>query len=87
MTRKVVIALDPSSDEALYTIEWIIENFLRPEKDNVHLISAISLNSDFDADELGMRREREKEQQLERLNLYIFCRFIYNVFNRGNYAN
>ncbi|CAG8555787.1 6402_t:CDS:2 [Paraglomus brasilianum] len=54
MTRKVVVAIDPSSDESLYTIEWIIENFLKPEKDDVHLISAISLNSDFDADELGL---------------------------------
>ncbi|CAG8642207.1 5679_t:CDS:2 [Paraglomus occultum] len=54
MTRKVVVALDPSSDEASYTIEWIIENFLKPEIDDVRLISAVSLNSDFDADELGL---------------------------------
>ena len=66
MTRKVVIALDPSSDEALYTIEWIIENFLRPEKDNVHLISAISLNSDFDADELGIMFILEEKRKRKR---------------------
>lgn len=63
MTRKVVVAIDPSSDESLYTIEWIIENFLKPEKDDVHLISAISLNSDFDADELGIMFVLEKRKR------------------------
>jgi len=51
--RKIVVALDPSSEETSYTIDWIIDNFLRPERDNVHLISALCLNSDFDTTELG----------------------------------
>lgn len=51
--RKVVVALDPSSEEAPYTIDWIIDNFLIPERDEVHLISALCLNSDFDVTELG----------------------------------
>ncbi|RIA84802.1 hypothetical protein C1645_783372 [Glomus cerebriforme] len=52
--RKIVVALDPSSEEASYTIDWIIDNFLITERDDVHLISAICLNSDFDITELGM---------------------------------
>ncbi|GBC00002.1 hypothetical protein RclHR1_03700009 [Rhizophagus clarus] len=52
--RKVVVALDPSSEEASYTVDWIIGNFITPERDEVHLISALCLNSDFDVTELGM---------------------------------
>ncbi|CAG8515891.1 1319_t:CDS:2 [Ambispora leptoticha] len=52
--RKVVLALDPASEEANYTVEWIIENFLKPEKDDVYLVSALPLTSDFEATELGM---------------------------------
>ncbi|CAG8679361.1 348_t:CDS:2 [Rhizophagus irregularis] len=52
--RKVVVALDPSSEEASYTIDWIVDNFLIPKRDEVHLISALCLNSDFDVTELGM---------------------------------
>jgi hypothetical protein len=51
--RKLVVALDPSSEEAPYTIDWIVDNFLIPERDEVHLISALCLNSDFDVTELG----------------------------------
>jgi len=52
--RKIVIALDPSSEEASYTVDWIIDNFLMSERDDVHLISALCLNSDLDITELGM---------------------------------
>ncbi|KAG9305487.1 hypothetical protein G9A89_006457 [Geosiphon pyriformis] len=52
--RKVVVALDSSTKEATYTIDWIIENFLNPERDDVHLVSALSLSSDFEATELEM---------------------------------
>ncbi|CAG8636841.1 9825_t:CDS:2, partial [Ambispora gerdemannii] len=52
--RKVVVALDPSSEEANYTVDWIIENFLKPEKDDVYLVSALLLTSDLEATELGM---------------------------------
>ncbi|CAI2189980.1 5021_t:CDS:1, partial [Funneliformis geosporum] len=50
--RKVVIALDPFSDEASYTIDWIIDNFLKPERDDIHLFSALGLNLEFDTTEL-----------------------------------
>ncbi|CAG8500114.1 7890_t:CDS:10, partial [Acaulospora morrowiae] len=52
--RKIVVALDPYSAEARYTVDWIIDNFLRPERDHVHLVTALSLNSDFDSTELGI---------------------------------
>ncbi|CAG8624088.1 1812_t:CDS:2, partial [Funneliformis mosseae] len=52
--RKVVIALDPFSDEASYTIDWIIDNFLKPERDDIHLFSALSLNLELDPTELGV---------------------------------
>uniref|UniRef100_A0A1D1XVA6 Universal stress protein MJ0531 n=1 Tax=Anthurium amnicola TaxID=1678845 RepID=A0A1D1XVA6_9ARAE len=52
--RKIVIALDPSSEEASYTVDWIIDNFLMSERDDVHLISALCLNSDLDITELGL---------------------------------
>nr|CAG8434486.1 10777_t:CDS:2 [Entrophospora candida] len=53
-SRKVAVALDPGSEETEYTIDWIIENFLKPDRDDVHLVSALYLNSDFDVTELGM---------------------------------
>ncbi|CAH1758736.1 11322_t:CDS:2 [Entrophospora sp. SA101] len=54
VSRKVAVALDPGSEETEYTIDWIIENFLKPDRDDVHLVSALYLNSDFDVTDLGM---------------------------------
>lgn len=51
--RKVVIAIDPSTDEGQHTADWAIDNVLDPSRDQLEIVSAISLDSEFDATELG----------------------------------
>jgi len=71
--RRIVVALEPTSEEAPYTVDWIIGNFLRPESDDVHLVSALNSDSDLESTDLGlnvnyaaeyiMKREEEIEQK------------------------
>lgn len=71
-SRKVAVALDPGSEEMEYTIDWIIENFLKPDRDDVHLVSALHLNSEFDVTELG--------KKINQLYYYI----VYMVIDHNN---
>ncbi|KAJ1914945.1 hypothetical protein IWQ60_008617 [Tieghemiomyces parasiticus] len=54
MSRQIVIAISPEAPETRYTIQWAIDNFLRPNGDTVHLVSGVCLESDLDAISLGI---------------------------------
>ncbi|KAJ1912254.1 hypothetical protein IWQ60_009743 [Tieghemiomyces parasiticus] len=54
MSRQIVIAISPEAPETRYTIQWAIDNFLRPNGDTVHLVSGMCLESDLDAISLGI---------------------------------
>ncbi|KAK4516746.1 F-box domain-containing protein [Mucor velutinosus] len=45
-TRQIALAIDPVSEEASKTIEWAIENFLRPT-DEIHAIMVMVLDCEF----------------------------------------
>ncbi|KAL9558838.1 hypothetical protein MBANPS3_000700 [Mucor bainieri] len=45
-TRQIALAIDPVSEEANKTIEWAIENFLRPT-DEIHAIMVMVLDCEF----------------------------------------
>lgn len=45
-TRQIALAIDPLSEEANKTIEWAIENFLRPT-DEIHAIMVMVLDCEF----------------------------------------
>ncbi|KAI8343045.1 hypothetical protein BC941DRAFT_465214 [Chlamydoabsidia padenii] len=45
-SRKIAIAIDPSSEEASKTVDWTMENFLRPN-DHIELVLVIVLDSEF----------------------------------------
>ncbi|KAG2228789.1 hypothetical protein BDF21DRAFT_454009 [Thamnidium elegans] len=51
MPRQIAFAIDPSSEEAIKTIQWSIENFLKPN-DEIHTIMVIELDSEFESPEL-----------------------------------
>ncbi|RUP48703.1 hypothetical protein BC936DRAFT_144144 [Jimgerdemannia flammicorona] len=59
--RKVVVALDSSASEARHTAEWAINNILDPARDKVDVINAISLDSEFDATELGKHQHHIRD--------------------------
>jgi hypothetical protein len=44
--RQIAIAIDPISEEAVKTIEWAIENFLRPT-DEIHAMMVMVLDTEF----------------------------------------
>lgn len=46
MPRQIAFAIDPTSEEASKTIQWAIENFLKPN-DEIHAIMVIELDSEF----------------------------------------
>ncbi|KAG2189999.1 hypothetical protein INT46_002399 [Mucor plumbeus] len=45
-TRQIALAIDPLTEEANKTIEWAIENFLRPT-DEIHAIMVMVLDCEF----------------------------------------
>jgi hypothetical protein len=44
--RQIALAIDPVSEEANKTVQWAIENFLRPT-DEVHAIMVMVLDCEF----------------------------------------
>lgn len=44
--RQIAFAIDPSSEEANKTIQWSIDNFLKPT-DEIHAIMVMVLDSEF----------------------------------------
>ncbi|KAI9246249.1 hypothetical protein BDA99DRAFT_527222 [Phascolomyces articulosus] len=46
MTREIILAIDPESEEAGKTVSWAVENFLR-ETDHVKLVSVLYLDVEF----------------------------------------
>ncbi|GAA5799950.1 hypothetical protein EDC94DRAFT_655990 [Helicostylum pulchrum] len=70
MPRQIAFAIDPTSEEANKTIQWAIENFLRPN-DEIHAIMVIELDSEFESPELpptdsfdSIETELTKEKEL-----------------------
>ncbi|KAL1924536.1 uncharacterized protein VTP21DRAFT_4190 [Calcarisporiella thermophila] len=51
-SRYVVVALSPAGPED-YVITWLLENFLRPGRDKVDIVCALTLDTGLDAEELG----------------------------------
>ncbi|KAI9333905.1 hypothetical protein BD770DRAFT_402674 [Pilaira anomala] len=49
--RQIAFAIDPSSEEANKTIQWSIDNFLKPT-DEIHAIMVMVLDSEFESPEL-----------------------------------
>lgn len=50
--RNIVFALDPSGPETAFTVDWILDNFIRPG-DELDLVWALEVDSEFDVNELG----------------------------------
>ncbi|CAO3645415.1 unnamed protein product [Cunninghamella blakesleeana] len=51
MTRNIILAIDPRANESKNTIDWISNNFLRPD-DHIILALVVILDSDFIEEEL-----------------------------------
>ncbi|CAO3594278.1 unnamed protein product [Absidia cylindrospora] len=52
-SRKIVIAIDPLSQEAHKTVEWTMNNFLRPD-DHIELALVLVFDSEFSESEPGI---------------------------------
>jgi hypothetical protein len=44
--RQIALAIDPVSEEANKTVQWAIDNFLRPT-DEIHAIMVMVLDCEF----------------------------------------
>ena len=49
-TRHIIIAINPTSQEAEHTINWAIDNILDSNRDQVDLVCALDLDVDFTDD-------------------------------------
>jgi hypothetical protein len=49
-SRHIVLAIDPTSQEAEHTVRWAISNLLDSNRDHVDLVFALDLDVDFTVD-------------------------------------
>jgi hypothetical protein len=48
--RHIILAIDPTSQEAEHTVQWAISNILDSNRDQVDLVCALYLDADFTDD-------------------------------------
>lgn len=48
--RHIIIAINPTSQEAAHTVNWAIDNILDSNRDQVDLVCALDLDVDFTDD-------------------------------------